>query len=95
MWRLKSKRRVRLYRTWSSKAGGDMRLALTTCCLPANQPRCLLIICNSFGKWVEFQQVNKQGFASIKQTIMTYADVEGLPTHKLSALSGTIKEDYE
>ncbi len=78
---------------WSSKAGGDYATGANHV-LPTGQSAKMFgsLSVDSFGKWVEFQQVNKQGFASIKQTIMTYADVEGLPTHKLSA---SIRDNQE
>ena len=78
---------------WCSKAGGDYATGANHV-LPTGQSAKMFgsLSVDSFGKWVEFQQVNKQGFASIKQTIMTYADVEGLPTHKLSA---SIRDNQE
>jgi histidinol dehydrogenase len=35
----------------------------------------------SFGKWIQFQELSKAGLASIKDEITTLADVEGLPAH--------------
>jgi histidinol dehydrogenase len=36
---------------------------------------------NSFGKWIEFQELSKDGLASIKDTINVLAKVENLPAH--------------
>lgn len=71
---------------WSTKAGGDYASGANHV-LPTGQSAKTVgaLSVDSFGKWVEFQQATRSGFLSIKKTIETYADVEGLPAHKLSS----------
>lgn len=40
---------------------------------------------STFGRWVEYQTVTKSGLASIRQSIETLAQTEGLPNHIISA----------
>lgn len=40
---------------------------------------------DSFGKMIELQEVTKPGLAKIRQTIATFAEVEGLPAHGYSS----------
>lgn len=72
---------------WSTKAGGDYASGANHV-LPTGQSAKTVgaLSVDSYGKWVEFQQASKSGFLSIKKTIETYADVEGLPAHKLSSI---------
>lgn len=46
----------------------------------------------SFGKFIEFQQVSKKGLAEIRQTIETIAETESLPAHKNSSTMRFINE---
>lgn len=72
--------------SWSSKAGGDYASGANHV-LPTGQAAKAFggLSVDSFGKWVEFQQVSQQGFLSISETIETYAQVEKLPAHELSS----------
>lgn len=40
---------------------------------------------DSFGKWIEVQEVSEAGFKFLSSTIETYAEVESLPAHRLSS----------
>jgi histidinol dehydrogenase len=78
---------------WSSKAGGDYAVGANHV-LPTGQSSKMFssLSVDSFGKWVEFQQVTERGFKRMSKTIETYAAVEGLPAHKLSSTIRAIKE---
>lgn len=71
---------------WSAKAAGDYATGANHV-LPTGQAAktCGALSVESFGKWIEFQQLSEIGFSQLSQTIETYADIEGLPAHKLSS----------
>lgn len=71
---------------WSAKAAGDYATGANHV-LPTGQAAKTFgaLSVESFGKWIEFQQLTKSGFTQLSQTIETYADIEGLPAHKLSS----------
>ncbi|MEN8253385.1 MAG: histidinol dehydrogenase [Patescibacteria group bacterium] len=79
--------------SWSAKAGGDYTVGANHV-LPTGQAAKAFggLSVDSFGKWVEFQQVSKRGFLKMSQAIETYAQVENLPAHKLSS---SIRNNYE
>lgn len=72
--------------TWSAKAAGDYTTGANHV-LPTGQAAKTLgaLSVESFGKWIEFQQLTRLGFNELSQTIETFADIEGLPAHKLSS----------
>ncbi len=72
--------------SWSAKAAGDYATGANHV-LPTGQAAKTFgaLSVESFGKWIEFQQLTKSGFTQLSQTIETYADIEGLPAHKLSS----------
>ncbi len=71
---------------YSSKAGGDYASGANHV-LPTGKMATWAgpLSVESFGKWVEYQQVSQTGFTTLAQSIITFAEVEGLPAHKLSA----------
>lgn len=72
--------------TWSAKAAGDYTTGANHV-LPTGQAAKTFgaLSVESFGKWIEFQQLTKLGFNELSQTIETFADIEGLPAHNLSS----------
>lgn len=78
---------------WSAKAGGDYASGANHV-LPTGQTAKAFsaLSVDDFGKWVEFQYLSKSGFTSIADSITTYATIENLPAHKLSA---EIRKNYE
>ena len=72
--------------SWSAKAGGDYTSGANHV-LPTGQAAKVFggLAVDSFGKWVEFQQISQQGFLRMSRAIETYAQVEDLPAHKLSS----------
>lgn len=72
--------------SWSAKAAGDYCTGANHV-LPTGQAAKTFgpLSVESFGKWVEFQELSKSGFMNLKQSITTYAEVEDLPAHRSSA----------
>ncbi len=71
---------------WSAKAAGDYASGANHV-LPTGQAAKTTgpLGVESFGKWIEFQQLTQAGLMKISRVIETFAKVEGLPAHKLSS----------
>jgi histidinol dehydrogenase len=72
---------------YSAKAAGDYCTGANHV-LPTGQAAKTTgpLAVDSFGKWLEVQEVTKTGFQQLSKTIEVFADVEKLPAHKLSSM---------
>ncbi|PIY80438.1 MAG: histidinol dehydrogenase [Candidatus Pacebacteria bacterium CG_4_10_14_0_8_um_filter_42_14] len=72
---------------FSSKAAGDYATGANHVLPTGGQARSFgPLSVETFGRFIEFQELDRNGLTKLQSTIQNFADVERLPAHKQSAL---------